>query len=85
MLQGHEVERTFDPVAEAMLRMEMGIGSSMRNRDHILKQTRTQSALMAEQYLANFKEDEQCFHRSYCQASITEEHNTGKAAKEAIK
>ena len=73
-------------MAEAMLRMgEMGLGSSMRHRDHILKQTRTQSALMAEQYLANIKQDEQCFHLSYCQASVTEQHTTGKAAKEAIK
>ena len=69
-----------------MLRMgEMGMSSSMRHRDHILKQTRTQSALMAEQYLANIKQDEQCFHLSYCQASVTEQHTTGKAAKEAIK
>ena len=49
-------------------------------------QTRAQSAVMAEQYLANLDQDEQCFHRSYCEASIKEAaEGTARAAKEAIK
>ena len=78
-----------DTLAEAILRMEMGGGSgaatAMRHSDQILRQTRAQSALMAEQYLANLKEDTKCFHRSYCLASIKEEADTAKAAREAIK
>jgi len=74
---------TANPLS-SMLRSEL---SSVRARaDQILHQTRAQSAVMAEQYLANLDQDEQCFHRSYCEASIKEAaEGTARAAKEAIK
>lgn len=57
-----------------------------QNRQEIImKQARTQSAVMAEQYLSNMKENEGCFHRSYCTAPIEKNPHTAKAAEEAIR
>ena len=50
-----------------------------------MKQARTQSALMAEQYLSNLNGKEGCFHQSFCEAAHGHDARTARAAQEAIR